>query len=92
MSKKDPSTQREIASGVDMNDIKRKAQQLRQQRGWDPAKFASEDPRERLRQLNQEHANEAIYQQVCPACAAIREESGDDTALCQEHLAEAMGF
>ena len=88
----DASDKKKPPAQLDMNEVKRAAARLRQQRGWDPNTFATEDPKERLRQLNQEHANEAIYQKVCPDCAALREESGDETALCQEHLAEAMGF
>lgn len=88
----DPSDKKKPPAQVDMNEIKRAARQLRQQQGWDPDKFVTEDPKERLRQLNQEHANQAIYDKSCPDCEALRQETRDETALCQTHLAEAMGF
>lgn len=28
---------------------------------------------------------------VCPACAAVRREEGDDGALCDDHLGQALG-
>ena len=49
---------------------------------------------EALQRLDQELANERVYGEsgACQACVEAREESGDETALCQEHFAEAMGF
>lgn len=66
---------------------------LRAKPGWDPRAQRSERPEERLRQLGQEARGEAAYARAgaCEACAAARRALGDETALCDKHLAEAMG-
>ena len=67
---------------------------LKQRQGWDPERMTRETPLERLQQLDQELRDQEVYAatDACPACADARAASRDDTALCQAHLAEAMGF
>lgn len=74
--------------------IKEGVAKLKKRPGWDPAGFVKEDPAEKLRSLDQESRNEGAYAgaDVCSDCLRVREESGDDTALCDRHLQEAMGF
>lgn len=61
----------------------------------DPAWAAvAKDPAQKLRELDQELRGARVYGESdeCPACVKAREAAGDETALCDEHLAEAMGF
>ncbi len=83
---------KKVPSQVDMSEIKRAARLLKQKQGWDPDTFVSEDPRDAMRRLNQAQKNEEVYQKQCDACLQAQQQAGDDTALCPEHLAEAMGF
>ena len=52
------------------------------------------DPMEKLQQLDQQARGERVYDEAdeCQACLKARAESGDQTALCETHLADAMGF
>jgi len=52
------------------------------------------DPMEKLQELDQEARDERVYGEAeqCQACTKARVESDDETALCDTHLAEAMGF
>jgi len=61
---------------------------------WDPTKFEARDPIDKLRELDAEHRSQKTYQGSanCDACRVERQKTGDETALCDEHLAEAMGF
>ncbi len=77
---------------MSVEEVQRAARLLRSKQGWDPTKRASEAPQEALRRLDQEARNEDIYASQCEACTSTREDSGDPTALCPEHLADAMGF
>ncbi len=92
----DDSYKRVPPKSLDMNAIKQEARKLKQKKGWNPDHFVTEDPLEKLRQLNQEVANKALYddaqKESCPDCLEVRQKSQDDTALCEKHLAEAMGF
>jgi hypothetical protein len=67
---------------------------LKNKPGWDVSNFQAKDPMEELHRLDQQVRSKKTYDQsgVCPDCAALRDESGDDTALCDNHLAAAMGF
>ena len=70
------------------------AQKLARMPGWDPQNFKSADPIEKLRELETAERGDAAYAQadVCAACEEARKDSGDETALCEKHLADAMGF
>lgn len=70
------------------------AEALRQKPGWDPKAYSPKNPEEALRQLGQESRNEAAYASaaVCTECARLRQELQDETALCETHLAAAMGL
>lgn len=69
---------------------------LKNKPGWDVESFvpASARAQERLMELDQQSRDEKVYDQArrCEGCEALRERSGDTTALCETHLAEAMGF
>ena len=85
---------RKIPEGIDIKEIEKEVAKLRRKDGWDPSKIAREQPMEALQRLDQELANDRVYGEsdACQACTKAREESGDETALCDEHFAEAMGF
>ena len=70
------------------------ARALRNRPGWNPAEFEPESPLEKLMELDQQTRDEATYQEAvaCADCASVREDTGDETALCERHLAEVMGF
>lgn len=74
--------------------IRHGAHNLRNKPGWDPTNFERDDPLERLRDLSQQERTEASFNAAagCAACQKEAETSGKDDALCQTHLAEAMGF
>ena len=67
---------------------------LRNKPGWDVQNFQGADPMERLHQLDQEVRSQKTYERSteCAACADLRQQTQDETALCDEHLAAAMGF
>ncbi len=75
-------------------DLEREVRKLRSRPGWDPRKLVKEDPMDRLAEINQGLRSERTYDEadVCEACASARDSQDDETALCAEHLAEAMGF
>jgi hypothetical protein len=70
------------------------AQKLKNQAGWDTSKFKAKDPMEKLQELVAKEAAEGMAKagEECEDCRKTREELNDETALCQTHLAKAMGF
>ncbi|GMV44322.1 MAG: hypothetical protein AMXMBFR64_60380 [Myxococcales bacterium] len=72
--------------------IKAAARSLRSRPGWDPQRRASETDEQRLASAMQAHRNEGVYESAgaCAACGELRAETGDATALCDEHLAAAL--
>lgn len=85
-----------MADDPQSNRQKRKAaRQGAHKLARDPAwKTVQSDPMQRLRELDQQARGERVFDeaQECAACRAAREETGDESALCETHLAEAMGF
>ena len=75
-------------------NIRQGAHALRRKAGWDPAQVERADPLESLRQLSAKERTDATFANAaaCPACAEMVKTSGQEDALCQIHLAEAMGF
>lgn len=67
---------------------------LRRKPGWDPSALETKSPLEQLRDLEQAEATTDSYDDAakCEACEAERLRTSDDTALCEKHLAEAMGL
>lgn len=67
------------------------AAKLKKDAAWS---LQSSDPMEKLMQLDQEARNEEVFEEseACEACTRLRQKTNDETALCEEHLAEAMGF
>ncbi|RAL20481.1 hypothetical protein DL240_16890 [Lujinxingia litoralis] len=69
---------------------------LKNKPGWDVSSFvpASARAQERLMELDQQARDQKVYAQSerCQGCETLREQSGDASALCETHLAEAMGF
>lgn len=78
----------------DRKEARAAAHKLRKDPSWNPAGFKPSDPRDKLRELESaERSAEAMEaSSECSECAQLRATSGDETALCQEHLAAAMGF
>ena len=74
--------------------IREGVQRLRSTPGWDPSRFVRASPEEQLRALDQESQNARTYEatDACEACLQARAASGDETALCEAHLTEALGF
>ncbi len=70
------------------------ARKLQQKPGWNTTDFRARDPKEKLRELDQQVRDQAVYAEAggCEACDEARAAADDDTALCETHLAEAMGF
>ncbi len=68
--------------------------QLKAKPGWDPSARPRSTPQDALRELGQADRTEGAYgaAEGCEACRTLRNEEGDEGALCAEHLAEAMGF
>jgi len=60
--------------------------------GWNPHDFVAGKAAERGAPAL--GATAATYSAAdgCPACEAVRRSSGDLDALCEEHLAVALGF
>ena len=70
------------------------AAQLRKRPGWDPTKYDRQDPQEALRDLGQQQRSESAYepQERCADCETLRQETGDETGLCEKHLGAALGM
>ena len=85
-------------SGPSNRHKKRVVQQglrsLKNKPGWDPEQFAQRDRGEDLAHLEQKMRDHRVYQEAdaCADCTSLRSDTGDDTALCQTHMAQAMGF
>lgn len=81
-------------SPLSRRSVERAARSLRQKPGWDPSRNSrdpAEDAFERL--VRQARASRVAGETTeCVQCVEIRVETGDDTALCERHLAEAMGL
>lgn len=77
---------------LDMKQVREQARQLKSRHGWNPETFVSEAPIEAMRRLNQAQKNQQVYETSCEACQQARLKAQDETALCEVHLAEAMGF
>ncbi|MEM1022165.1 MAG: hypothetical protein AAGD10_10980 [Myxococcota bacterium] len=74
--------------------IREGLRKLKAKPGWDPSSTTSASPEDQLRTLAQSERTDASYQKAdaCQACQAERRSTGDDTALCAQHFAEAMGL
>lgn len=75
-------------------DIRTEAARLRRRPGWNPHQRVTTDPMEQLRALDQERQNERTYDDStdCQLCQEQRQETDDPSALCEEHLQQALGF
>lgn len=76
----------------DRKDARAAAHKLRNDPAW--AAPVGNDPMQKLRELDQQTRDERVFSDAaeCDACVAARAVAGDETALCDDHLAEAMGF
>ena len=74
--------------------VKEGLRKLKNSPGWDVDAFRSGDPEEGLRELEQKMRGHKAYgaSEECGPCQTLRRDTGDETALCQLHLAEAMGL
>lgn len=75
-------------------DIRHQADLLRRRGKFAPGTSVKPSPEEQLRALGQEDRNAAAFDAAtnCDYCARERREKSDESALCREHLAAAMGF
>lgn len=89
-----PRAPRKPPAGHDADALRAELRRLRQKPGWDPAKHVTEAPLEQLMRLEQEARDALVYDAAttCAACTTARTTTADPTALCDAHLAEAMGF
>lgn len=78
----------------DRKNARAAAHKLRKDPSWSTEGFKAKDPMEKLRELEvaEKSAKAMDASSECASCADERETTGDETALCQEHLADAMGF
>ena len=83
-----------MSSNREKRKIAREGAQKLKGTDWDPSGFVAKSPIERLQELAAQEAGQAAYSEnmECAECVAERQKTGDETALCQKHLAEAMGF
>lgn len=68
--------------------------ELKGKPGWDVSAFTQRDVQVDLRDFEQQLRGNQVYVEAggCDDCNVLRKKTKDDTALCDEHLAEAMGF
>ena len=78
----------------DRKKAREAAHKLRKDASWDTSSFKPKDPLEKLRELDAAEKSEQAMRasEACENCTKVRAETGDDTALCDDHLAAAMGF
>lgn len=74
--------------------IREGLRELKGKSGWDVDAFRSPSAEASLRELEQRFLGNQAFSSAddCAECGAIRQESGDQTALCDTHLGAAMGF
>ena len=75
--------------------VKEGLQELKNKPGWDVEAFVRRNnPEQQLRDFDQDLRGNQVYDESggCGQCEKARRENGDETALCDEHLAAAMGF
>lgn len=78
----------------DRKEARAAAHKLRKDPSWNVEGFKAKDPFEKLRELEAAEKSAAAMESSveCAACTAARDSTGDETALCEDHLAAAMGF
>jgi len=87
-----------MTDGPSRREIKRTVAkgvaELRNRPGWNPLAPSHPSAEDKLTALDQKMRTGAAYEraEACAACVEEREESGDETALCEEHLMAAMGL
>lgn len=86
------SSEKRRSGKPSQEEINREVKKLMNKPGWDPRRHVSEQPLEALQRLDQESRNDEIFELECEACLEARTQTGDQSALCAEHLAQAMGF
>lgn len=86
MSEKDP-----LAEHKRLKQVQGAAKKLTKHGPWNYAGASSAHLR-RLQERQGELHQDLVYAQsvFCPECKALRDESGDNTSLCTQHLAEAF--
>ena len=76
-------------------EIAEAARKLRSRDDWNPDRVlgARESPEEQLSREVAELRSESTYRKAtdCKPCARARVEMADETALCEKHLAAALG-
>lgn len=94
MSSKNDTSLKDMSRRQQKKIVEEGVRELRNKPGWDPSSFVSTSAKEKLLVLDQQSAGERAYSEgaACADCQAAREQRKDDTALCERHLAEAMGF
>ena len=65
---------------------------LRSKPGWDPKNLVSQSLDERLADTLRQERFDGVFLSAtdCPECLKERARTNDPSALCQEHLAEAL--
>lgn len=94
MSKSDSNSAKPVSKRHKKRIVEAGLRALKNKPGWDIEAFRSASPQDALRELEQTfRGNRALSASTqCDACSEARAETGDPTALCQTHLAAAMGF
>ncbi len=75
--------------------VKEGVRRLLEQPDWNPQNFlAGRDVEQGQAELGAAAKQERIFNEAstCSACKDAQDASGDASALCEHHLAEAMGF
>lgn len=74
--------------------INQEVNRLRKKPGWDPHNQTKTSPLEQLQRLDQELQSERAYTEAstCNACLRAQQKTGDTSALCEEHITQALGF
>ena len=77
-------------------DAERKAAALRRSDEWNPQRVLEnrESPLQQLQQESRKTKTAVEYDATisCESCQVQRKETGDDTALCEQHFAEMMAL
>ena len=67
---------------------------LRSKPGWNPSAYDRPDPNQQLQKLADDTSQSRAYIESndCEACRIEREQTSDNTALCEKHLMAAAGL
>jgi hypothetical protein len=79
---------------MNRKQVKAAARALRAKPGWQPSPHTSPNAAEELNRVSELARADKLEEtaKACPDCLRRRESLGDETAFCDTHMREVLGF